>query len=81
MPRIRAPIDSITFAEDIRLVNLLGPFLCLDLCDPDRYRLLAIVQRGNDGAGYFVGELPLLLFGFSRLELHYGVRHNSSLET
>src|SRR5215471_7114395 len=44
----RLLIDRVGFAENVRLVNLLGPILRVDLLDPDGNGFLAIVQRGHD---------------------------------
>src|SRR5258708_4840938 len=71
----RLLVELLRLLKDVRLINLLRPFLRLYLFDRDRNRLLAVIQNGHHVVGDSVGELTLLLVRFAGPELHDNVRH------
>src|SRR5215467_3816653 len=71
----RLLIESVPSVFDFQLVHPFHPILRLDLFHRYRNRLFPIVQDLDDVLGDGFGKTLLLLFRFSRPQLHDDVRH------
>jgi hypothetical protein len=68
-------VDSAQPVLNVGLVDFPHPVLRRHLLDPNRDRLLAMIQDAHDLFGDFLSQFLLLLFGFARSEFYDDVRH------